>query len=55
MDAGLSSEQSKQLLNIDRDEWEHEADDQAQYLSQFGNHLPGQLHEEQRSLVERLA
>ncbi|HEY3116359.1 MAG TPA: phosphoenolpyruvate carboxykinase (GTP) [Chloroflexota bacterium] len=55
MEAGLSSEQSKQLLHVDRDEWTHEADGNAEYLSQFGDHLPEQLREEQRALVKRLS
>ncbi len=55
MEAGLNSEQSKQLLQVDRDEWKHEAEDHAQYLSQFGDHLPGLLREEQRSLAKRLS
>jgi phosphoenolpyruvate carboxykinase (GTP) len=51
---GLSRAVAEELLSIDRDDWLHEADDQAQFLAQFGDRLPSKIASEHRALKERL-
>jgi phosphoenolpyruvate carboxykinase (GTP) len=51
---GLSAKQAETLLSVDRDAWVSEVEDQANYLDQYGDRLPGELRNQQRRLAERL-
>jgi phosphoenolpyruvate carboxykinase (GTP) len=51
---GLSDEAVSALLDVNRDDWAHEAEDQAAFLSKFGDKLPETLQEENAALRERL-
>jgi phosphoenolpyruvate carboxykinase (GTP) len=42
------------LLEINRDDWTLEAEEQGSFLSQFGEHLPDELRREHRALLDRL-
>jgi phosphoenolpyruvate carboxykinase (GTP) len=53
-EVGLTPEQATLLLSVDREEWQREAEDHAQYLATFGDRVPKELHEEQQALVARL-
>jgi len=52
---GLSRDVAEELLSINRDDWLHEADDQAEFLAQFGDRLPAAISGEHRALKERLS
>jgi phosphoenolpyruvate carboxykinase (GTP) len=51
---GLSAEDQRELLSVDRSAWATEADGQATFLEQFGAHLPQAMRTEQSALQERL-
>jgi phosphoenolpyruvate carboxykinase (GTP) len=51
---GLNSAAIEDLLSVNRDEWLQEAEEQGSFLQQFGAHLPAELSEEHRRLIERL-
>jgi phosphoenolpyruvate carboxykinase (GTP) len=50
----LTPEALNSLLEIKRDDWTLEADEQGSFLNQFGEHLPDELRREHRALLERL-
>jgi len=50
----LSSEDSFQIFNIDRDKWLEAVTKQEEFLAIFGDRLPKEIHDEQRSLIKRL-
>ncbi|MDD5679999.1 MAG: phosphoenolpyruvate carboxykinase (GTP) [Candidatus Omnitrophica bacterium] len=51
----LSEETLKNLLNIDKREWQKEMKDIGQFLKKFGKHLPKEILKEYNSLLKRLA
>jgi phosphoenolpyruvate carboxykinase (GTP) len=51
---GLTPQQVETLLSVDRDAWNREAEDHAQFLEQFGDRLPAAIREEHMALVRRL-
>jgi phosphoenolpyruvate carboxykinase (GTP) len=51
----LSEETLKKLLNIDKQEWQKELKDIAQFLKKFGKHLPKEMLQEYNSLAKRLS
>ncbi|MEA2639234.1 MAG: phosphoenolpyruvate carboxykinase [Chloroflexota bacterium] len=53
-DAGLTPAQAELLFRVDPNEWRKEAEDHAQYLAQYGDRVPSELHAQQRALVQRL-
>jgi len=44
----------EELLAVDRGGWLEAAAAQQQFLEQFGEHLPREIHDEQAALVKRL-
>ncbi len=50
----LSPAQIDKLLSVDREGWRDEAAENAKYLEQFQDRLPGEIREEQRALERRL-
>jgi phosphoenolpyruvate carboxykinase (GTP) len=53
-DLGLSDRQVETLLSVDREEWLHEAQDQEEFLAQFGDRLPAGIRQELEALKQRL-
>jgi phosphoenolpyruvate carboxykinase (GTP) len=51
---GLSDEQLELLLSVDREVWKEEASLIPPDYEKFGDHLPQQLWDEHRALLERL-
>ena len=51
----LSAGTMKNLLNIDKREWQKETKYVAQFLKKFGRHLPKEMLQEYNSLAKRLA
>ena len=45
----------EELLRVDTDEWRQEVPLIAEYYAQFGDHVPGTLHEELSALEKRLS
>ncbi|MBI4213413.1 MAG: phosphoenolpyruvate carboxykinase (GTP), partial [Chloroflexi bacterium] len=54
-DLGLTAEQAKVLLDVDRSEWQREAAEYAQFLSQYDESLPAEIRNQQGALERRLA
>jgi phosphoenolpyruvate carboxykinase (GTP) len=54
-DLGLSAADAETLLTVDRDEWLHEAEDQAAFLQSFGDRLPPAIARQHQALQARLA
>ncbi len=54
-DLGLSAAEAHTLLDIDRDDWLREVDDQAEFLQKFGTHLPPTIREQHQALQQRLS
>jgi phosphoenolpyruvate carboxykinase (GTP) len=52
---GLSGEQSRTLFDIDRDDWQREAEDQDAFLQKFGKHLPPEIRNQHQKLQQRLS
>jgi phosphoenolpyruvate carboxykinase (GTP) len=52
---GLSSEDARILLEIDRDEWGRESEDQDAFLQKFGRHLPPAIRQQHQALQQRLS
>jgi phosphoenolpyruvate carboxykinase (GTP) len=52
---GLSAEATNTLLEINRDEWRREAEDQEEFLQKFGRHLPAAIRRQHEALQQRLA
>ncbi len=50
----LDAEELKQLFHVDREGWLGAAQQQTDFLSQFGGRLPRELLEEQHALMDRL-
>ena len=50
----LSHAQIRVLTTVDREEWAQEADDQASFLQQFKDHVPGEIWSEHQALRDRL-
>jgi phosphoenolpyruvate carboxykinase (GTP) len=53
-DLGLSQADAATLLEIDRDEWRREAEDQDEFLQKFGDRLPAEVKKQHRALQNRL-
>ncbi len=51
---GLAPDVVEALLAVNRDEWAREVEDQAAFLAEFGDRLPGGIREEHQSLRRRL-
>lgn len=51
----LSDETFNAMFKIDKDEWLAEAKGREEYLSQYGDHLPQELKDENEGLKKRLA
>jgi len=54
-DLGLSAEDARTLLEIDRDEWRREAEDQDTFLQKFGKRLPPAIRQQHQALQRRLS
>jgi phosphoenolpyruvate carboxykinase (GTP) len=54
-DLGLSAQDAEILFDIDRDEWQREAEDQAAFLQTFGSRLPSAIRKQHEALEQRLA
>jgi phosphoenolpyruvate carboxykinase (GTP) len=52
---GLSAEDARTLLEIDRDDWLREAEDQGTFLEEFGSRLPPAIRKQHQALQQRLA
>jgi phosphoenolpyruvate carboxykinase (GTP) len=52
---GLSAEDERILFDIDRDDWQREAEDQQSFLQKFGDRLPAAIREQHQALLSRLA
>jgi phosphoenolpyruvate carboxykinase (GTP) len=52
---GLSAAAVDELLRVDRDDWQVEAEAEGSFLQQFGDRLPDELGDEHRALRDRLA
>jgi phosphoenolpyruvate carboxykinase (GTP) len=53
-DLGLSDRDTEALLSVNRDEWMQEAQDQEQFLKEFGDRLPPEIRRELQALKQRL-
>jgi phosphoenolpyruvate carboxykinase (GTP) len=53
-DLGLSQGQVATLLEVDRDAWLREVNDQQQFLDRFGDRLPLEIRRELGALGRRL-
>jgi phosphoenolpyruvate carboxykinase (GTP) len=53
-DLGLGPGAVERLLEIDRDDWTREAEDQAEFLDKFGERLPAAIRTEHERLLGRL-
>jgi phosphoenolpyruvate carboxykinase (GTP) len=53
-DLGLSKQQADTLLDIDRDGWLRETEDQAAFLQKFGDRLPSEVRQQHEALRRRL-
>jgi phosphoenolpyruvate carboxykinase (GTP) len=51
----VSSDDLRELLNVDRDEWREEIPRLRSHYAQFGDHLPNALRDEVDALEARLA
>src|SRR5579859_8062762 len=54
-DLGLSAADAETLLDVDRDDWLREAEDQDVFLKSFGNRLPPAIREQHQALQNRLS
>jgi phosphoenolpyruvate carboxykinase (GTP) len=52
---GLSAEDTRTLLEIDRDDWLREAEDQDAFLQKFGTRLPPTIRKQHQALQQRLS
>ena len=52
---GISAEDGRELLNVNAQEWNAEADERAEYFKQFGEKLPAAIAAENDALRDRLA
>jgi phosphoenolpyruvate carboxykinase (GTP) len=52
---GISPEDQRRLLEIDRDDWQREAADQAEFLDKFGDRLPAEIRQQNEALQRRLS
>jgi GTP-dependent phosphoenolpyruvate carboxykinase len=43
------------LLDVDRDDWLREVDDQDEFLQKFGKHLPPTIRQQHQALQRRLS
>ena len=50
----LSTAQLRQLTVVDREEWAHEVDDQAEFLGKFGERVPQDLRGQHEALRTRV-
>lgn len=50
----ISAEDLRTLLTVDEEVWRHEASLIPSFFETFGDHLPKELWDEYRALVERL-
>ncbi len=54
-DAAIPVSDLEKLVAIDRDAWSKEADEQGEFLSQFGERLPQEIRRQHTALKERLS
>ncbi len=54
-DLGLSDANARTLLEIDREDWLRETEDQDVFLQKFGDHLPSAINEQHQALQKRLS
>jgi phosphoenolpyruvate carboxykinase (GTP) len=52
---GISAAEADTLLDVDRDDWLRETQDQGEFLNKFGDRLPPQLRQQHQALQERLS
>jgi phosphoenolpyruvate carboxykinase (GTP) len=50
----ISDAALNELLEVKRDDWTSEAEEQGSFLNQFGTHLPEELRREHQALLDRL-
>jgi phosphoenolpyruvate carboxykinase (GTP) len=50
----LSQDTLAQLLHVDMDDWQREAEDQGLFLDKFGDRLPVEIQQEHQALLKRL-
>jgi phosphoenolpyruvate carboxykinase (GTP) len=53
-DLGLSVEEVRVLLDVNRADWQREVEDQATFLQKFGDHLPAAIRTQHDQLERRL-
>jgi len=54
-DLGLDNKEAEALFDVDRDEWQREADDQGAFLQTFGSRLPSAIAKQHDALRRRLS
>jgi phosphoenolpyruvate carboxykinase (GTP) len=54
-DLGLSAADTRTLLEVDRDDWFRETEEQDAFLQKFGDHLPPAIRKQHQALQHRLA
>ncbi|HLG69638.1 MAG TPA: phosphoenolpyruvate carboxykinase (GTP) [Chloroflexota bacterium] len=52
---GIDAKHTEQLLRVDRDLWEQEVAGQKEFLAKFGDRLPEEIREQERSLEQRVS
>ena len=52
---GISPASMEQLLTVDHTLWEKEVGDQKEFLAKFGDHLPGEIREQEQALEKRIS
>jgi phosphoenolpyruvate carboxykinase (GTP) len=52
---GLSAEEARVLLEVDRDDWLRESEDQGAFLQKFGRRLPPAIRSQHQALQKRLS
>jgi len=52
---GISDENARKLLDVDRDDWVREAEDQQAFLQKFGSRLPEAIRKQHQALQSRLS
>jgi phosphoenolpyruvate carboxykinase (GTP) len=53
-DLGLSANDAQTLVEIDREDWLREVEDQGEFLKKFGNRLPDAIRKQHQALQSRL-
>jgi len=52
---GISPANMELLLTVDHTLWEKEVGDQKEFLAKFGDHLPGEIREQEQALEKRIS